>query len=310
MVAWNPTVGAYRAGAAVARSLPLPVLSAASRALARKVVDLSPERRLIVERNLRRVYGDDLGPEALARSVDETFESYARYWLESFRLPSLSASEVDAGFSYTGFEHIAEARARGTGVIVALPHLGGWEWAAFWLALIPKVPVTAVVEALEPPELFEWFVDYRRSLGMNVVPVGPHAGTEVVHAIRDGHVVCLLCDRDLSGTGIEVEFFGETTTLPAGPATLAIRTGAPLVPAAVLFTEHGRRCVLEPPLPVERRGKLRADIARITQDLARALEGLIRRAPEQWHLMEPNWPSDIAAREALVAGPAPTTTIP
>jgi KDO2-lipid IV(A) lauroyltransferase len=103
MVAWNPTVGAYRAGAAVARSLPLPVLSAASRALARKVVDLSPERRLIVERNLRRVYGDDLGPEALARSVDETFESYARYWLESFRLPSLSASVVAGGFSSSGF---------------------------------------------------------------------------------------------------------------------------------------------------------------------------------------------------------------
>src|SRR5690606_6202679 len=126
--------------------------------------------------------------------VYETFESYARYWLESFRLPSLSRSEVDVGLSYEGFEHIVEARARGTGVICALPHLGGWEWAAFWLAEVPRIPVTAVVEALEPPELFEWFVDFRRSLGMNVVPVGPTAGREVVQAIGRGDVVCLLSD--------------------------------------------------------------------------------------------------------------------
>jgi KDO2-lipid IV(A) lauroyltransferase len=289
---WSPTVGAYRAGSAVARTLPPGILDPASRALARRVAQISPERRLIVEANLRRVHGHRLDPLAEKQAVDETFESYARYWLESFRLPALTPVEVDAGFSYRGFDHIEQARAEGRGAIIALPHLGGWEWAAFWLALIPRIPVTAVVEALEPPELFEWFVDYRRSLGMNVVPVGPDAGREVVQAIRNRDVVCLLSDRDISGTGIEVEFFGESTTLPAGPATLAFRTGAPLIPCAVYFTDDGRECVLEEPLPVERQGKLRADIARVTQDLARALEDLISRAPEQWHLMEPNWPSD------------------
>jgi KDO2-lipid IV(A) lauroyltransferase len=298
---WSPTLGAYRAGSAVARTLPTSILDPASRALARRVVDASPERRVIVEANLRRVHGGTLDPLTERRLVNETFESYARYWLESFRLPGLTRAEVDAGFSYSGFEHIEEARAEGTGVICALPHLGGWEWAAFWLTLVPRIPVTAVVEALEPPELFEWFVDYRRSLGMNVVPVGPDAGREVVQAIRNRDVVCLLSDRDISGTGVDVEFFGERTTLPAGPATLAFRTGAPLVPCAVYFTDDGRECVLEEPLPVEREGKLRADIARVTQDLAHALERLIRRAPEQWHLMEPNWPSDhdlLAAQRA------------
>jgi KDO2-lipid IV(A) lauroyltransferase len=278
----------------VARTFPSSVLASASRLLARRVARSSPERRVIVEANLRRVYGQ-LDPLTERRAVDETFESYARYWLESFRLPSLTAAEVDAGFSYRGYEHIEHGRADGSGVIVALPHLGGWEWAAFWLALIPRVPVTAVVEALEPPELFDWFVEYRRSLGMNVVPVGPDAGREVVKAIRAGDVVCLLCDRDIAGTGMEVVFFGERTTLPAGPATLAFRTGAPLIPCAVFFSDAGRECVLEPPLVVERQGKLRADIARVTQDLATSLEGLIRRAPEQWHLMEPNWPSDYEA---------------
>src|SRR5690606_16758367 len=118
-----------------------------------------------------------------------------------------------------------------------------------------------------------------------------------VQAIGRGDVVCLLSDRDISGTGVEVEFFGERTTLPAGPATLAFRTGAPLIPCAVYFTDEGRHCVLEPPMAVERRGKLRDDVARLTQELAHRLEDLIRRAPEQWHLMEPNWPSDAALRD-------------
>ena len=175
-----------------------------------------------------------------------------------------------------------------------LPHLGGWEWAAFWLASIEDIPITAVVESIEPPELFEWFVKFRQSLGMNVVALGPEAGSASLKALRNGDVLCLLSDRDIAGGGIEVEFFGEHTTLPAGPATLAFRTGAPLIPTAIYFDGDGdgHRAVLKPPIEVERQGKLRDDIARVTQDLARALEGLISAAPDQWHLLQPNWPSD------------------
>jgi KDO2-lipid IV(A) lauroyltransferase len=154
--------------------------------------------------------------------------------------------------------------------------------------------LTVVVEALEPPELFEWFVDLRQKLGMNVVPLGPDAGSTVLKALRDNEVVCLLCDRDIGGGGVDVEFFGERTTLPPGPVTLALRTGAALLPTAVYFTRRtdGHYAIVRPPLSMERQGGLRDDVARITQDLARELEGLIRRAPEQWHLFQPNWPSD------------------
>jgi phosphatidylinositol dimannoside acyltransferase len=231
------------------------------------------------------------GP-ALDRAVDAAFDSYARYWIESFRLPNLSPAEVDAGFSFEGYDPVARAREAGQGVIIALPHLGGWEWAAFWLAEIENVPITAVVEPVEPPELFEWFVEFRRSLGMNVVPLGPRAGAEALQAVRSGEILCLLCDRDIGGGGVEVEFFGERTTLPPGPATLALRTGAPLIPTAIYFDGDGHRAVVEPPLDIERTGGLRHDVARVTQDLAHALERLISAAPEQWHLMQPNWPSD------------------
>lgn len=283
---------AYKLGAAVARALPPPVAAGASRALSGGAVQAMPERRLIVERNLRRATGQDLSGLALRRAVQRTFESYARYWAESFRLPGLSRDEVDAGLSYEGFEHIERARADGHGPIMAIPHLGGWEWAAFWLTMVADIPVTAVVEPIEPPELFEWFVEFRRSLGMHVVPLGPRAGAAVIKGIRERHVICLLADRDIQGGGIEVTFFGERTTLPGGPATLALRTGAPILPCAVYNRGRGHLCVIRAPVPAERRGSLREDVTRITQQIADELEVLIRAEPEQWHLMAPNWPSD------------------
>ena len=302
-------VGVYRVGARVARTLPGPVV--------RRVADvggvgaghLLRGRRDQIERNLRRV-DPTLGGRRLAALVDDAFASYARYWAESFRLPDLSAERIDATFSFSGYGHVVAAREAGTGAIIALPHLGGWEWAAFWLAEIEGVPVTAVVEPLEPPELFEWFVEFRRSLGMNVVPLGPAAGSEVLRALRAGHVLCLLSDRDIAGGGVEVDFFGERTTLPAGPATLAFRTGAPVLPTAIYFDGEGHRAVVRPPLPVERQGSLRDDVARVTQDLAHALEELIRAAPEQWHLLSPNWPSDLAAADAAVAGDGAAAGVP
>ncbi|MEJ7583024.1 MAG: hypothetical protein WKF43_02845 [Acidimicrobiales bacterium] len=216
---------------------------------------------------------------------------------ESFRLPGTSAADLDGGISIDGMEHIDAALERGRGVIVALPHLGGWEWAAFYLAEVRNIAVAAVVEPVEPPELAEWFLGLRRAFGINVVPLGPSAGTESARALKQNHLLCLLCDRDLSGGGVEVEFFGERTTLPGGPATLALRSGAPLLPAAAYFEGAGHHGVVRPPLDLSRTGRLRDDVARLTQALAHQLEDLIRAAPEQWHLMQPNWPSDIEAAQ-------------
>ena len=180
----------------------------------------------------------------------------------------------------------------GRGVILALPHLGGWEWAGFWLTAVRHVGVSVVVEPVEPPELAEWFIGLRQEFGMDVIPLGPDAASRVARALGDNRIVCLLCDRDLNGGGIAVELFGEQTTLPAGPATLAVRSGAPLLPTATYFDGSTRLGVVRPPIDTTREGKLRQDVSRITQDLATELEGLIRRAPDQWHLLQPNWPSD------------------
>jgi phosphatidylinositol dimannoside acyltransferase len=283
---------AYRAGAAVVRAVPEPVAGHLARLGGYAAAQRDPVRRAQVERNLRRIHGPAFGGWRLRRAVAATFESYARYWAESLRLPGTAPNELDARMSYTGIEHLERALARGSGAILALPHLGGWEWAGFWGAAVLGHRMTVVVEALEPPELFEWFVSLRRSLGMTVVSLGPDAGTEVVKALRANGVVCLLCDRAIGGGGVEVELFGERTFLPGGPATIALRTGAPLLPTAVYQRGRDHLGVVRPPVPAERRGRLRDDIARVTQLLAWELEALIRVAPEQWHLLQPNWPSD------------------
>ena len=129
---------------------------------------------------------------------------------------------------------------------------------------------------------------------MGIVPLGPDAGATLLKALREGRMVGLVCDRDLARTGVEVEFFGERTTFPAGPATLALRAGAPLLAGANYFEGDAHRCVMRPPLDTSRQGTVKEDIARITQALARDFEVLIRRAPDQWHLLQPNWPSDFA----------------
>ncbi len=283
---------AYKAAAGLARLVPQPVASVSARGLGWAAMRVAGERRAQVERNLRRVDPSIDGPE-LREKVRQTFESYARYYEESFRLPGTSAAELDAGFTHEGYEHLDAALDAGNGAIMAMPHLGGWEWSGFWLTQVKGLPVTAVVERLDPPELFDWFVGLRQSFGFEVVALGPEAGTATARALKANHTLALLCDRDLAGNGPEVDFFGERTTLPGGPATLALRTGAPILPTAIYFDgPTSRHAVVRPPLDTTRHGRLREDVQRVTQDLAIALEELIRRAPEQWHLLQPNWPSD------------------
>jgi KDO2-lipid IV(A) lauroyltransferase len=286
-------VGTYKLGSLLSKGVP-GFLSGTMGSLVGLPVSLGMrDKRKMVERHMRRVRPNASSIE-IRRLTQQVFDSYARYYLESFRLPTLTNAQVAASFTVEGYyENMLPALDRGKGVILALPHLGGWEWAGRWAADLGN-KMTVVVEPIQPPELFEWFADLRRKFGMTVIPLGPDAGPAVLKSLRNNEVLCLLSDRDITGGGIEVEFFGERTKLPAGPATLALRTGAALLPTAAYFTDRGvgHHGVIGAPMNCERHGKLREDVQRITQDLAYELEILIRRAPEQWHLLQPNWPSD------------------
>ncbi len=224
--------------------------------------------------------------------VARGFRSYGQYWAEGAKLPALAKPTVYERFTIAeGLEHLQRGKERGQGVIIALPHVGSWEWGGAFLNSL-GLGMTAVAEELDPPELFDWFKEKRESIGIRIEPLNEHASSLLLTTLRQGGVVGLLCDRDLQGNGVDVEFFGERVTMPAGPATLALRTGATLV-AAACYAGPGRDhfAVVTPPVEVARTARLREDVTRVTQLIARELEGLIRRAPEQWHVLQPRFTS-------------------
>jgi len=277
----------YRTGSLVSRALPGPVGTAVAGGAGVVAGRLSHRRRALIAGHLARIEGRPVA----AAAVDRAFASYGRYWLEAFRLPAVATADLEPAMCYEGIGNLERARALGRGVLLAMPHVGAWDWGGAWLAA-SGFPLTVVAEALQPEELAAWFAGWRERLQMRVIPLDARAGAGVLAALHRGEVIGLLCDRDITGDGIEVDFFGERTRLPAGPATLAARSGAPLLPCCVLFEGDHHRGIILPPLDTTRRGGLRADVARITQEMADALAGLIRRAPEQWHVFQPNWPSD------------------
>ncbi|MBV9412079.1 MAG: phosphatidylinositol mannoside acyltransferase [Acidimicrobiia bacterium] len=285
---------AYRAGSLVGRLMPVPIASAIARStqpLLASVYRGRGDMTSMARSHLRHVYGGDVSDAELDRRVRRLMDSYARYYMELFLMPSMSPERIDASIVFEGDEHVYEAREKGNGVLIVMPHTGNWDLAGAWLA--QRVPCTAVVERLEPPELYEWFNRVRHNLRVDTVPLGPQAGPALMKALRANRIVGLLCDRDIGGTGVEVEFFGERTKLPGGPATLALRSGAAILPSAAYFDDEvGHRGVIGPPVAVERTGRLREDVVRITQTVTDELEKLIRRAPTQWHNFQPTWPSE------------------
>ena len=285
-------VSAYKLASSIIKAIPDRLLSRISNALGRCAYRLSSSKRVLVERNMHRTHEGQITNHELRQMTRQAFISYAKYWTDSAKMQSLTDYQIDAGFTVEGFEHIEDSWSEGPGPILALPHLGGWEWAGRWLTCRPKFEVTVVVEPQQPKELFEFMISYRESFGMNVIPLGPNAGKEVIKAIKNNHVVCLLCDRDIEGTGVKVTFFDEETSIPAGPAMLSIRTGSKIIPVAVYQRSESHHAIVRPPLNSERQGNLREDVTRISQDIASSFEELILLEPEQWHLMSPNWPSD------------------
>ncbi len=302
----NAAYLAYRAGAETARRLPAPLGSLLARVASRGMLAFARERRHQVERNLERVLGPDASDANIAATTTRMFEHYARYWHELFRLvPDDASSQVPLvdRVELEGAEHLDAATGgpdstRPRGAILALPHVGNWDLAGAFLAARGHRLVVAA-EPIDPPELFEWFVATRRALGMEVVGLGPDAAGALLRELEQGALVCLVCDRDLSGDGVEVELFGAPARVPRGPVLLALRAGVPLLPSAAGFLPNGRQRVsIGAPLPLERRGRLRDDLARLTQDLVRHFERRIAADPDQWLVMQPVWSDDPALASA------------
>lgn len=254
-----------------------------------------------LRRNLARVLGVTPAevPDELIRA---SMRSYARYWREAFRLPTMDHSAL-TGSLVEGVENLDAALARGRGVVLALPHSGNWDAAGVWLVNHSGTLAT-VAERLKPESLFERFVAYRESLGFEVFPLtgGEQPPfTALAARLRANNVVCLMGERDLTGKGVPVTMYGERTWLPAGPAKLAIETGAALIPVHLWFTvdtdgREGWGMKTEAPLDVS------DGVASVTQALADRFAANIAEHPADWHMLQPQWEQDLSAeRRARIA---------
>jgi lauroyl/myristoyl acyltransferase len=249
---------------------------------------LLERRRRVVADNLARVLGRSPDDPLVQATTREAFRRYARYWFDAFDVATWPADRVLAAFRFEGLERIERALATGRGAIAVIPHIGNWDAAGRALSL-RGVPVLAPAERLRPEPLFELFCAHRRSLGMEIVPADEGVGRALAAALARGRLVALVADRDLAGRGVEVEMFGARRRLPAGPAQLALQTGAPLFPAAIYEVPGGWRAVIGEPLEPTRSGDRRADVEALTRRIARAFERAIAASPADWHLFQPGW---------------------
>lgn len=244
-----------------------------------------------LRRNLARVLGTtpELVPDDLVRA---SLRSYARYWREAFRLPSMDLAAVGADLDrlIEGKEHIDAALTAGNGVVLALPHSGNWDMAGVW-AVHAHGGLSTVAERLKPESLYRRFVEYRESLGFEIFPLSGGEKPpfpELAARLRDNKVVCLLGERDLAKHGVPVTFFGEPTRMPAGPARLAIDTGAALLPVHCWFTDGGWGFSVEPPIDVS------GGVEQATQILADKFAANIAAHPADWHMLQPLWWDDLS----------------
>ena len=248
-----------------------------------------------LNKNLLRVR-PDLDANELNTLSRAGMRSYMRYWCEAFRLPKMQPEQINERFELRGVELLDAALDSGTGALMIPGHMANWDLAGAW-ATQRYGQLTTVAERLKPEKLFDQFVSYRESLGMEVLPLGdPDVMRNLIERLRAGGLVALLGDRDISRNGLEVDFFGEKASFPAGPATLALLTGAPLYPVTMHYegprtigVVHERISIPQELPKVER-------VAHMTQQIASAFELGIYAHPEDWHMLQKIWVSDRGKR--------------
>lgn len=291
-------VGAgYNAGWSVLKSMPKGMTQRAFQAAADAATVRNGNGVRQLRKNLRRVVGPAVSELRMDALVGDALRSYSRYWLETFRLEGMDHQAVAANQHIGGHEHLTASIERGKGTIIALSHSGNWDAAGIWL-VAEHGPFTTVAERLKPASLFDRFVAYRESIGMEVIALtgGQRTPTDVLaERLRENRVVCLLADRDLSRNGIEVDFFGETARMPAGPALLAATTAATLFTAHTRFAGDGWGITFGPPIQLPD-ADLRERVAAGTQAVADDFAREIISYPVDWHMLQKLWLADLTPR--------------
>jgi KDO2-lipid IV(A) lauroyltransferase len=236
--------------------------------------------------NLRRAK-----PEITSLDLDllvfNAMRSYMRYWCDTFRFPDWSPERVRETVTVTNEHLLVDAVAAKTGVIVSLPHAGNWDHAGAYFCA-KGIHLVTVAEHLKPEKLFLKFLSYREAMGMEVLPLDGRVLGTLAQRLRQGALVALVSDRDLSRSGIDVTFFGGPSRMPAGPALLALKTDAPLITAFVSYTESGIHIDFKE-VAIPTAGSNEEKVAEIVQLTAKHFEQGISEHPEDWHMLQRIW---------------------
>ena len=283
MLSGLPLRLALRLADAVIPALPRGVAYALADLIGRAWYRFAPERRTLVAHNLARVCaasGRPTGGAGFRRLVRTAFVEHARYYLEMLRAPHYGLGRMEEIVRVDDWPAFEALIRRGPTVLVSA-HLGNFEPFGAYLAA-HGLQAVAPVEEIQPPELFE-FLRARRgaSRGVDVVPLSK-ARRPMLNALRAGGVVGLVAERDLSGSGLRVDFFGHAVTIPEGPATLAVMTGASVIVGRCLRTGPDRFTVSGEQIAWSPSGDRRADIESLTRRIGQRMEADIAVAPEQW----------------------------
>ena len=255
----------------------------------------------VLEANLLRVLrytsGDlEVDGKELRALSRAALRSYARYWLEAFRLPVIPVERILSGMHIdtAGEEALFANLKAGRGVLIALPHMGNFEQAGAWVVARGAGSFTTVAERLRPESVYEAFVRFRQGLGMEVLPLtgGASPFGTLAQRLRAGKLVCLVSDRDLKDSGIEVEMFGEKARI-AATAALALHTGAALMPVATWFEGEDWGAHIYEEIPVPDSGTRAEKIAVMSQQLARVFEAGIAEHPADWHMLQRVFTADL-----------------
>ena len=251
----------------------------------------------VLEGNLRRVIGSQAPGGELRALSRQVMRSYARYWLEAFRLPVMPVGRLIGGVHDTG--HIRAAfgyLAAGRGVVFALPHMGNYDLAGAWVIAKGAGSVTTVAERVKPESVYGRFVAFREGLGVEVLPASGGTSSAfgvLAQRLRAGKLVCLVCDRDVTGTGMEVEFFGEKARMMGGPAALAVQAGAALMPVILWFEGDHWGVHVHEEIPVPAEGDSKQKTAAMMQQVACLFEAGIRAHPQDWHMLQRVFAADL-----------------
>ncbi len=281
----------WRIGCLIWQRLPLKVGYACASFLADFVYLTWPRGRESARENMARVLGDRADARTIDRLARQSLRNYCKYLVDFVRFPLLDQQDIEGRVAIEGWPHVDEALEAGKGAIFIGLHMGNWDMAAAAISM-RQYPLNAIAESLKPKKLNDIVQGIRNKWGIRVIPM-EEATKRIMGVLRKNEILALLIDRPQPISGIKVEFCDSLTQVPGGAATLALRTGAKVVPGGVIrLPDNTFLGFIERHIPFQRTGDLQNDIQALTQEIMDSLERMVRRYPDQWYMFRPMWECD------------------